>query len=157
MYEVLWEQVEWNRQDIENTAVRVVGFYTQALAFLGTNRWVRFAVSDLIPLIRGETRKPVELSAEGFNLIFYGFGRPLPIIEEGRVIWREIEPRFTFFDKSFKFLPPRLRTILYQTNEAIANEVSGTYKLKVVRDPYSFIFPIDYYARKTSQYQATLL
>ncbi len=157
MSEVLWEKVEWNKQDIEDTAVRVVGFYTHALAFLGTNRWVKFAVSDLIPFIRGKVRKPVELYAEGFSLVFDGFAKPIPIIEEGRVIWREKEPRFTFFDESLQFLPPRLRTVLYQTNVAITGELSDTYKLKIARDPYSFVFPKDYYARRTSQYQVTLL
>ena len=157
MSEVLLELVEWNREDIEDTAVRVVGFYTHSLAFLGTNQWVKFAVSDLLPFIRGEARRPVELSAEGFNLVFDGFDKPFPIIEERRVIWREKEPRFTFFDESFEFLPPRLRTVLYQTNEAIAEEVSDTYKLEIARDPYSFIFPKDYYARRTSQHQIILL
>ncbi|MBI2012154.1 hypothetical protein HYS91_05290 [Candidatus Daviesbacteria bacterium] len=143
------ELVEWNRSKIEEAALAVIGFYAQALAVLGTSQWVKFALEDILPAVRGETSRPVELQAWSFNLTFHA-PRPvhIPIIDNGVVIWRERDPRFIFTDSSKLVLAPRLRDRLYKANKAIGEEVEDVYKLRVMHIPFTLAFPKEGYADK---------
>ena len=148
MAEVFVEMVNWNREDIKHTALRIVGFYTQSLQHLGTSRWAEFA-TRIIPVSMGESSPyDVKLVGDAFELIFQP-PRPtlIPHIKDGTVTWEQREPGFIFRDSTFMNLAPRFRNLLYRVNEAIAEEAADTYRIRIERNPFSFLFPKNEYGR----------
>lgn len=145
--EVLVENVEWNRNDIEHATRRVITFYALELAHLGASKWSRFT-TGIVAAVRGERSVDAELDANGFSLIFMGPKPSMtPVLREGVVIWTEREPRIVLLDNTYATLTPSSRNLLYHISEDIAEEVSDTYKLVILHDPLSFVFPKDQYAR----------
>lgn len=152
MAEVLVERIDWRREEIRHTALRIVGFYTQNLSQLGTSRWVDFA-SRMIPAVMGEAGTgEVSLLGDEFELVFIPPRPSLsPHIKDGAVVWEEREPRLVFFDATFMNLAPGYRDQIYRVNRAIAQEVTDVYKAFVSRDPLSFIFPKQEYGRVNTE------
>lgn len=136
------EFVEWDRPALEEAVLGIVGFYSKKLAVLGTNSWTRFALQGLLPILRGQSAKSVELLSEGFNLTFHG-PKPTakPIIEGDAVIWRQSEPRFTFEQWNFNHLRPSLRTLIHRANEGVAEDAAGFFDLDINRYPFVVTFP----------------
>ncbi|MBI2040401.1 hypothetical protein HYT18_05010 [Candidatus Microgenomates bacterium] len=148
MAEVLVEHVDWKREEIRHTALRIVSFYTLCLSRLGTSRWIDFA-ARMIPVVMAE-RGPAEVSLHGdaFELVFIPPKPTLaPHIREKMIVWEEREPRLVFFDDTFTNLAAGYRNLIYGVNEAIAQEVSEVYKVSVHKDPVSFIFPKNEYGK----------
>lgn len=156
--EVLLEDIKWRTQDIEHTALKLVGFYAQTLRVLGTRQWIRFATDQLLPVIKKNSPKPVELDGEGFNLVFRGpHQTPTPILKGNQIIWQEKEPRFVLFDNTYLILAPKLRTLLYRASEAIGEEMRSVYKLTVLQNPFMFIFPKTEYSRENPVYHRAVM
>lgn len=157
MAEVLVEQVDWRREEIRHTALRIVGFYTLSLSQLGTSRWIDFA-SGMIPSVMGEAGAgEISLSGDAFGLVFIPPKPSLnPHIKDGVVVWEEREPRLVFFDVTFMNLAPGYRDQIYRVNRAIAQEATDVYKIFVSRDPFSFIFPKQEYG-SVSRERAVLI
>ena len=126
----------------------MVSFYARALPELGTSRWLAFA-TRLIPVIMEDESLPsVTLEGDAFGLVFRP-PRPslTPHIRADAVVWEEREPGFVFFDNTRMNLAPSFRTRLYRTNEAIAEEMAVTYKVRVEKDPLAYFFPKDVYGK----------
>ena len=148
MSKVFLERVDWRRADIKDTSLRMVSFYARAIPELGTSRWLAFA-AKLIPVILEDEFLPsVTLEGDAFGLVFRP-PRPslIPHIRGEDVVWEEREPGFVFFDNTRMNLAPGFRTRLYRTNQAIAEEMADTYKVRVEKDPLSYFFPKDVYGR----------
>ncbi len=157
------EIVNWDRRKIEEAAFGVIGWYAKSLAPLGTKPWVRFAVQNMLPLIRGESAETVELEGEGFYLVFHGpnpGGKPIASgMHNGSIkdiVWQESEPRFVFYDSSLGVLMPGVRTRLYRTNEAIADEATKVYGLAVGSDPFKLVFTKTGYAASVTRTEASV-
>lgn len=148
MVEVFLERVDWRREDIKHASLRMVSYYARAIPELGTLRWLAFA-ARLIPVVMEEaSAEDVILTGDAFGLIFRP-PRPslIPRIRGESVTWEEREPGFTFFDNTRMHLAPGYRNRLYKANQAISEEMADTYKVKIERDPLSYLFPKDVYGR----------
>lgn len=148
MAEVFVEQVDWRRQNIKDTTLRIVGFYTNDLAHMGTSRWVDFATKAISVIMGEENPRDVELKGEAFRLTLQP-PKPMliPVWREGEEIWEEREPRLVFLDSTLMVLNPSYRNLIYRVNDAIAEEAASTYKVQVLKNPLSFVFPKSEYGR----------
>ncbi len=148
MAEVLVEHIDWKRANLKDTALQIVSFYARSLPQLGTSRWMDFATKIIPVVMEEEAPKDVVLPGNAFK---FTFNPPRPTLIQHRkgeiVIWEQAEPKIVFADSTFMTLSPSYRNLLYRVNEAIAEEVSDTYKMRVLDDPLSFIFPKEEYGK----------
>lgn len=109
---------------------------------------LNFAVKVLPHVMGDRNSNQVQLRGDAFELIFYP-PRPtlIPHIRDGAMVWEEREPRLVFVDYTRMNLAPGYRNLIYKVNGAIAREVSDTYRMRVLIDPFALVFPKEEYGR----------
>lgn len=145
--EVYLEFIDWRKEDLVWSAMKLIGLYARYFASLGTRDWIRYGSEYIIPAIRGDVPNPVELDAQAFALIFHPpFMKPSLTVKDEMLVYKPPSPQFIFHDQTLYNLLPKQRSILYGINNAIGEEMAEVYKLEVLEDPFSFVFPREYYA-----------
>lgn len=140
------EVVNYKTDEIANTAATFIYLYAKYSGIFGTEQWID-SISRLIDTIHNQ--KPMQhlLSADGVDIAFSGFPLPIAQVREEGVIFASREPRFVVTDRMGDLLPSA-RTNILRVNDEITREMSEVYRLKVVKDPTTLIFPKEEYAKE---------
>ena len=134
MPEGLIEEVNWRREDIRTVAERLTNIYRHSLPVIALERWMRFGNDVVSSILGGNSEiREVELRGPNFILAFRGPRNALiPIITEGRVEWRQREPRFVCYGNDEE---------ISEVNRWILGEAKDRFDLLVLTDPLRLIFP----------------
>ncbi len=149
------ETVTYRIDDIEHASRVFVKTLAQYWAVFNTDQWVSYLMT-LAQRIRQQQPRAATLRLEGLEIVFSGFPRPIPVIENGEVIYRAREPRFTL-QHTTEYLLPSRRTYLERLTTALAEEMQVVYHLYVDQPPLTLIFPKHEYARQVTAVRAPLL
>jgi hypothetical protein len=149
------ETVTYRIDDIEHASRVFVKTLAQYWMVLDTDQWIAYLMT-LVQRIRQQHPRTAALHVEGLEITFSGFPRPIPVIEDGEVIYRSREPRFTL-QSTAEYIAPSRRTYLERLTTAIAEEMQAVYRLSVDQPPLTLIFPKHEYARQVTAVRAPLL
>jgi hypothetical protein len=146
MANVELEIVDYNIPKIEEVGQKLVVLFAKYSKIEGTAQWL---FEDLIKLradIRAQKQKGRLLEADGLEVSFSGFLKPVPVVKDDKIVLQTREPRFKIEEKP-EVLRPRARTYLQNVTEAIAMEMNEAYHLRNLNSsPLTLLFPNDIYA-----------
>jgi hypothetical protein len=141
---------KWNMREISHVEKRLIMFFSRHMSVLGTGGWSALTADILEKPMHSVNAPPLRLSAEGFDLFF--FGPHLKKMDlEGKEGFIESEPQFILKENNGLELIPRTRNHFYRTLNEIGEEMRESYKLTIKKNPFSFRFPRQFYSESHSE------
>lgn len=149
------ELVNYHLDHISEATVALIRNFAEYSGIYGTPQWVG-AIIHLLRIIKNQKPQEYRLRAEELEVSFSGFQNPRPLIEEGNLVYKSKEPRFTIEDRWDDILP-RQRTRIARVTSDIAGEMEDVFHMKVESPPYTLIFPKQEFAKERVVFNAAIL
>lgn len=149
------EVVTYRTSDIAHATGSFLYNFAKYSDIFGADQWMRSWLR-MRDVIEDQSPQELVLSAEGIEVRFSGFPKPIPQIGDEGVIFRSSEPRLVIMDSAEGLLPSG-RTYVMQVTDAISQEMEEVYRLQVERNPHRLIFTKEEYARDITVFDAALI
>lgn len=153
---VEFEFVQYRTGEMKHAASALVKNFAVYSGIVGTELWLTL-MGDLSKIIDNQLPYECLWKTSALDVLFSGFTDPIPIINEGRVIFSPKEPRFIFQEKMNPDVRPAVRTHVQRVTNAIVREMHDVYRMDVKKEPLTLTFPKEEYVRRVEVFNALLL
>lgn len=149
------EFVTYDTKSIEEASLVLLTLFSEYTRIEGAKQWTQ-AYITFQKEIQRQGQRPWTFIAEGLDLLFSGFTKPIPQIEKDKVVYKTREPRFVVEEKPYEVLPSK-RAYIESVTDEIAMEMNEVYHLGITSQPLTLIFPKETYAQDIVLFDATVI